>query len=674
MSKVNLGGERLGSGNKMQVHLPEFDRTTVDLGYVWRSTMSSGTLVPFMKELALPGDTHEIKLNADVLTHPTIGPLFGSYKVQLDVFSVPIGLYQRETIINKVEMGLDMANVKMPQLRLTHSPRPEKIAHQVNPSALLSYLDIVGLGYNQDEETIQRDFNAVPFLAYWDIFKNYYANKQEDMAYCINTRLDQWIIDQTSYVKFVNKASKQGIPNTQTIDAGTRNYLDVELTIVADAPTPSWSDVDRQEMLQRLKVFVPELNSTEKYSITDLWQYVDVQLVNQGEMLISAQGFKRWTAGTQQRFTITFSIDERDWSTDTEPLLYAFDLKNIDRMREEIIRKSTDGVPFIINKDTTIPPYSLIDKNNGEDILSPRWLSNKEFSQDLLAVKTYQSDLFNNWLNTEWIDGPNGINELTKIDVSDGLKINDFILHKKIFDMLNNIAISGGTYDNWLDATYNQERVKEIKSPMYHGGLIKELTFDEVVSNAETAEQPLGTLAGRGRMTDKHKGGFVKIKTDEPSYIIGIISLTPRVDYSQGNKWDVNLKTWDDFHKPQLDGIGFQDLITDQMSYSETYVGADGIPNFKSAGKQPAWINYQTNVNVCKGNFAIETEQMFMTLNRRYEISGTGQITDLTTYIDPSKFNHIFAYTRRDAQNFWAQIKADITARRKMSAKIIPNL
>ena len=69
-----------------------------------------------------------------------------------------------------------------------------------------------------------------------------------------------------------------------------------------------------------------------------------------------------------------------------------------------------------------------------------------------------------------------------------------------------------------------------------------------------------------------------------------------------------------------------------------------------------------------------ETEQMFMTLNRRYEISGTGQITDLTTYIDPSKFNHIFAYTRRDAQNFWAQIKADITARRKMSAKIIPNL
>ena len=73
MSKGTIGGERLGSGNKMSVHIPEFDRTTVDLGYIWRSTMASGTLVPFMKELALPGDTHEITLNADTLTHPTIG-------------------------------------------------------------------------------------------------------------------------------------------------------------------------------------------------------------------------------------------------------------------------------------------------------------------------------------------------------------------------------------------------------------------------------------------------------------------------------------------------------------------------------------------------------------------------------------------------------------------------
>ena len=84
-----------------------------------------------------------------------------------------------------------------------------------------------------------------------------------------------------------------------------------------------------------------------------------------------------------------------------------------------------------------------------------------------------------------------------------------------------------------------------------------------------------------------------------------------------------------------------------------------------------------TNVNQVRGNFADQGQQMFMTLTRRYERNIVNEgldIKDLTTYIDPSKFNHIFADTRRDAQNFWVQIGVDITARRKMSARIIPNL
>jgi hypothetical protein len=98
-------------------------------------------------------------------------------------------------------------------------------------------------------------------------------------------------------------------------------------------------------------------------------------------------------------------------------------------------------------------------------------------------------------------------------------------------------------------------------------------------------------------------------------------------------------------------------------------------PVFSSAGKQPAWINYMTNVNQVRGNFADKEDSMFMTLNRRYEYGGQlVGISDLTTYVDPSKFNHIFADTRLDAQNFWVQISNNITARRKMSAKVIPNL
>ena len=107
-------------------------------------------------------------------------------------------------------------------------------------------------------------------------------------------------------------------------------------------------------------------------------------------------------------------------------------------------------------------------------------------------------------------------------------------------------------------------------------------------------------------VTNIHKGGSVVIKCDEPSYILGIVSLTPRVDYSQGNAWDTTLLTLDDLHKPALDEIGFQELIVEQMAWwSTVFNPGNNTWIQQSAGKQPAWINYMTNVNKTYGNFAI---------------------------------------------------------------------
>ena len=64
---------------------------------------------------------------------------------------------------------------------------------------------------------------------------------------------------------------------------------------------------------------------------------------------------------------------------------------------------------------------------------------------------------------------------------------------------------------------------------------------------------------------------------------------------------------------------------------------------------------------------------MFMTFNRKYRAGGTG-IDDMTTYIDPEKFNYIFAQTALDAQNYWIQIAVDLQYRGMMSAKQMPSM
>ena len=51
-----------------------------------------------------------------------------------------------------------------------------------------------------------------------------------------------------------------------------------------------------------------------------------------------------------------------------------------------------------------------------------------------------------------------------------------------------------------------------------------------------------------------------------------------------------------------------------------------------------------------------------------------GLISDLSTYIDPSKYNQIFADTSLSAQNFWVQTAVQMEVRRNISAKQIPNL
>ncbi|AXH75582.1 MAG: major capsid protein [Microviridae sp.] len=631
-----LGGDRLGSGKKMKVHLHNYERSTFDLGYVVRTTMSAGTLVPFISELALPGDTFDINLDCDVKTLPTIGPLFGSYKVQLDVFQAPVRLYNANLHNNELNIGRNMSAIKLPKIEFYVGAIGSTVENidnaQVNPSCILSHFGYRGFGITSTTQT--RRFNAIPILAYWEIYKNYYANKQEEIGAVIHTPA----ITPNQTVDPPIEITTDGI--TETLPTGSSGTVDIngsstiEINWTGTAPTGIMILTDNGwQTLESLFNVVAGNPITGAYI---------------GSEPLTAFQWRYRTATDNQLLP---------------PAVVTFDLANIDQMRKNILRETDPQ--FVVN-DSNLEPYKWLYEQPGN-------VANILSSQEGLGLKTYQSDLFNNWLSTEWIDGAGGITEVTSIDTTGGsFSLDTLNLSKKVYNMLNRIAVSGGTYDDWLDAVWAHDRYQRAESPIYCGGLIKELVFQEVVSNSESADQPLGTLAGKGILAKKHKGGQIRISVDEPSWIIGIVSLTPRIDYSQGNKWNINLDTMDDFHKPALDEIGFQELITEQMAWWTTeYSGGQWVQ--KSAGKQPAWINYMTNVNTTRGNFAVETNQMFMTLNRRYERSGD-EIADLTTYIDPSKFNFIFAETALDAQNFWTQIAVDMTARRKMSSKVMPNL
>lgn len=664
MIKKEIGKNTLGSGKKMTVDMKTYNRSTHDMSYIWRNTQAPATLVPFMKKLALPGDITDIDLDAKVLTHPTVGPLYGSYKLQMDVFTCPIRLYVSALHNNSLKVGLNMAKVKMPKLKIQLQgdwSKSYKEFNQVNPSCLLSYLGINGFGIATSGDTTAT-YNAVPTLAYWDIFKNYYANKQEENAYYIGSkgltvnlvtgaRNEDGTGAKLTFPPFP-KSEPIWWQKTQTGEVYHYSlYLSINGNIegidpskIMVYPESTGGAIDLKRVVDEYKVHDPDTN---------------IVITNQSITINTKYGYNGQTVTI---YGIYFT------GTQTEIDIKEFPLSNIDDMREEILQ-TPFYEEFRIGYNT-MAPY-------GELLQTDADATNASKSQFGLALKTYQSDIFNNWINTEWIDGSNGINDLTAVSTADGeFTIDALNIAQKVYNMLNRVALSDGTYRSWLETVYTSDYVSRCESPVYEGGMSQEIVFDEVVSTAATADgtEPLGSLAGRGKMAGNRKGGSLRIKVDEPSFIIGIVSITPRLDYSQGNDWDVTLDNLDDLHKPELDAIGFQDLPASWMAWSESKWDANGAMTERSFGKQPAWIQYMTAFNKTKGNFAINNNESFMVLNRNYEINSNGEIQDATTYIDPTKFNYVFADTSLDAMNFWVQIAVRDISRRKMSAKVIPNL
>ena len=61
-------------------------------------------------------------------------------------------------------------------------------SQQISQDSLMAYLGIRGLGRSKTKETtFARTFPAMFILMYWDTYKNYYANKQEEVG-CVITQ------------------------------------------------------------------------------------------------------------------------------------------------------------------------------------------------------------------------------------------------------------------------------------------------------------------------------------------------------------------------------------------------------------------------------------------------------------------------------------------------------
>ena len=653
-----LGKDTLGDNNKMKVAMRDYDMSTHDISTICRTSLGVGMLVPFCKILCQKGDIIDLDLINKTLSQPTLGPLFGSFKLQHFLFFGGFRLYNSWLHNNRTGIGMKMSDIKLPMMIAKTYGTATDAKTNISASALYKYL-----GWSKSRRTgtsantsIQK--NGVPLLMYLDIFKNFFANKQEDKFYMlkgageIQLNIQKTYNDSNNGTYVIGKNQNSvGITKTTTI---TPNIILTDYTNFWNSLKVKILESDGGLYTKR----IGELTSKPKTATIILDK-------------ISADPYA----------TILQFFTTKETANYVKVEIGQYDLKLLDQIRDVILHKKG-------NETLVLAEGNLDASNNGSTEL-------KNMFNDLVAsqsnklggmlLKTYDSDIFNNWVKTDWIDGTGGITEVTSIDITanDGkLTMDALNLQQKVYNMLNRIAVAGGTYRDWLETVYTAGKyLDRPETPVFIGGMTQYIEFDEVISKSATeteyGSQPLGDIAAIGRGSKPLNDGHIHYQCEEPGYIMGLMAITPMVDYSQGNDFDLNLQTIDDLHKPALDGIGYQDLIQEQM-VGETSVYKEGgsINEIKhlAANKTVAWIDYMTNYNRTFGDFAAGEALDFMVLNRRYDVSNNNTIEDLTTYIDPQKYIEIFADTSIDSQNFWVQTVVQATRRGNYSAKQIPFL
>ena len=652
-----LGKNTLGDNDKMKVAMRDYDMSTHDISTVFRSSIGVGMLVPFCKILCQKGDIIDINLINKTLSQPTLGPLFGSFKLQHFMFFGGFRLYNSWLHNNRTGIGMKMSDIKLPMMHAKTYGTATEANTNISSSALYKYLGWSKSRRKGASATNGVLKNGVPLLLYLDIFKNFFANTQEKKFYMlkgageVKLNLAKTYNDENNRIYIIGKDTNFiHVTKTTTITAG----------VILTDYTDFWHSI---------KVTTMESGTLHYKTLDQLTQNAKTSTITLNN--VAAEPY-----ATILQF---FTTKETAKYIKTE--LGQYDLKLLDQIRDVILHKKG-------NETLILYASNLNETNNGSAELVNMFddlITSQTNRLGGMLLKTYDSDIFNNWIQTDWIDGVGGITELTSIDITanDGkLTMDALNLQQKVYNMLNRIAVSGGTYRDWLETVYTAGKyLDRPETPVFIGGMTQYIEFDEVISKSATeteyGSQPLGDIAAIGRGGKPLNNGRVHYQCEEPGYIMGLMAITPMIDYSQGNDFDLNLQTIDDLHKPALDGIGYQDLIQEQMvGETSVYDGASTLNSLKhlAANKTVAWIDYMTNYNRTFGDFAAGEALDFMVLNRRYEVSNKNTIEDLTTYIDPQKYIEIFADTSIDSQNFWVQTVVQATRRGNYSAKQIPFL
>lgn len=311
-------------------------------------------------------------------------------------------------------------------------------------------------------------------------------------------------------------------------------------------------------------------------------------------------------------------------------------------------------MPLTGNADVNYAPTSLVLKNTGAVPAAGA------ISSD--GTPTIQ-DSAGTYLRIENIDS---------VTISNATStINDFRTAYALQKWEEANARGGGRYIDQILSQFNV-RVPDyrLQRSEYCGGLRQDVRFSEVLSTADTAEVPVGDMAGHGTV---FASGKMHYHAEEHATFIVFMSVVPTPSYaSQGIEKAWSYSSRFDFATPLLANLGEQEVLSKEVFYS--FEDTDQAANQTLFGYNPRYWDWKFKQDRLCGDF--RDTLLHWTLSRKF-LERPALDSDFVAMNENSTteetYRRIFAV--QDGSDYlWFQIFHRASARRPLSYYGVPSL
>ncbi len=215
-------------------------------------------------------------------------------------------------------------------------------------------------------------------------------------------------------------------------------------------------------------------------------------------------------------------------------------------------------------------------------------------------------------------------------DVSD---IRAIFAQTRVFERL---ARCGSRYTEYLKSNFNTAPSDgTLQRAVYLGGFSQPIVTSEIAQTAADGENAVGTLRGKG-ISDS--GGFASpYFVKEFGVILGILSVLPDINYTQGIDREYTYKERFDFFNPS-----FQNLSEQEVRNAEVYVAEDG-KNGDTFGFQGYFNELRTSRNIVSGSLVDTLSYWTQSINFTSRPNLNTSFISASSYDNANGFRRPFA-------------------------------